>query len=99
MDALDPRLVGSCDRLVVVSGARASALQAAFCAVPVLRDAPAEIGLVMCSTAEDDAQRVASRLPWGLLAAIPSDPYLERDDFAVRGPTLRAVDRLIRACA
>jgi len=34
-----------------------------------------------------------------LLAAIPHDAYLADDSFAARGPTLRAVDALLRALA
>ncbi len=39
----------------------------------------------------------AGRLPWPLIAAVPHDPYLAKDEFASRAPTLRAIDKLIRA--
>lgn len=98
-DALDPHLVGSLDRLCVVTGTRAGQLQAAFCAEPLVRGLGVPIGLVTVGASEEDARRVASRLPWPLIAAVPSDPFLANDDFAVRAPTTRAVDVLIRACA
>ncbi len=98
-DAIDGHVVGSLDRLCVVTGTRAGQLQAAFCAAPLLRGLAVPIGLVAVGASEEDARRVAARLPWPLLAAIPSDPFLANDEFAVRGPTTRAVDALIRACA
>lgn len=96
-DALDPGVLGLLDRLCVVAGPRASQLQSAFCAVDLLRDAACRVGLVIVQAADEDAARIASRLPWPLLAAIPSDPFLAEDGFAARAPTMAAVDRLIRA--
>ncbi len=97
-DALDGGLLSSIDRLVVVVGPRAAQLQAAFCAVALLRDAPCPTGLVTVAAADADAERIAARLPWEHLAAIPFDAYLAADDLAARAPTMAAVDRLIRAC-
>lgn len=96
-DALDPALLATLDRLCVVGGARASQLQAAFCAIDLLRDAPCRVGFVTTQAGEEDASRIASRLPWSLLAAIPFDAYLADDGFAARAPTMAAIDRLIRA--
>lgn len=96
-DALDPALLGMLDRLCVVGGPRASQLQAAFCAVDLLRDAPCAVGFVATQATPEDAARIAARLPWPLLAAVPFDPYLAEDGFAARAPTMAAVDRLIRA--
>jgi hypothetical protein len=98
-DALDALVVGALDRLCVVTGTRAGQLQAAFCAEPLVRGLSAPIGLVTVCASDEDARRVASRLPWPLIGAIPFDPFLATDDFAVRAPTTRAVDALIRACA
>jgi hypothetical protein len=98
-DALDAALLAAIDRLCVVAGPRTAQLQAAFCSVPLLRDAPCTIGLVTVAAAEPDAERIASRLPWPHLAAIPGDPYLAADDLGARAPTLSAIDRLIHACA
>lgn len=98
-DALDPTILGSVDRLCVVTGPRAAQLQAAFCAVEMLRDVPCRVGLVTVQAADADAERIAARLPWPHLAAVPFDPYLADDGFAARAPTMAAIDRLIRACA
>lgn len=98
-DALDPSVLVAVERLCVVTGPRTSQLQAAFCAVPLLSAAPCAVGLVTVAAAEADAQRIASRLPWPHLAAIPADPYLAADDLGARAPTMSAIDRLIRACA
>lgn len=98
-DALDPTLLGTVGRLCVVAGPRTAQLQAAFCSVPLLREAPCAVGLVTVAAADPDAQRIASRLPWPHLASIPTDPYLATDDLGARAPTLSAIDRLIRACA
>lgn len=98
-DALDDTIVASLDWLCVICGPRVGQLQAAFCAVPLLRSAGCRTGLVLVGSSEADAAQVASRLPWPLLAAIPVDPYLAADDFAARAPTLRAIDVLIRGCA
>ena len=98
-DALDAGLLASLDRICVVTGQRSSQLQSSFCAVELLRDAPCRVGLVTTHAADEDASRIASRLPWPLLAAIPFDPYLADDAFAARAPTMAAIDRLIRALA
>lgn len=97
-DALDALVLGSLDRLCVVVGHRAAQLQAAFCAIPLLRDVTCSVGLVTVGVGADDAERIGSRLPWPHLAAIPFDAYLANDEFAARAPTMAAVDRLIRAC-
>ncbi|HEV8536101.1 MAG TPA: hypothetical protein VGR87_10355 [Candidatus Limnocylindria bacterium] len=96
-DALDPTILASLDRLCLVSGPRSSQLQAAFCAVPLLRASPCAVGLVVTGASEDDAARIAQRVGFPLLAAIPHDPYLADDAFAARGPTLRSIDSLLRA--
>jgi Mrp family chromosome partitioning ATPase len=98
-EALDATVLGSIDRLCVVTGPRTAQLQGAFCAVPLLDHAPCAVGLVTVAAAEGDAARIASRLPWPHLAALPLDPYLGADDLAARAPTLGAIDRLITACA
>ncbi|MBI2325533.1 MAG: hypothetical protein HYY42_02285 [Chloroflexi bacterium] len=98
-DALDAALLASVDRLCVVAGPRTSQLQAAFCSVPLLREVPCVVGLVTVAAVGSDAERIASRLPWPHLAAIPPDPYLAADDLGARAPTMAAIDRLIRACA
>lgn len=98
-DALDRAMLGTLDRLLIVAGPRASQLQAAFCAVPLLRDTPCALGLVVVGAADVDAERIASRLPWPHLGTIPNDPYLAADDLGARAPTMAAIDRLIRACA
>ncbi len=82
--------------LFVVTGPRASQLQAAFCAVPLLEHAPCAVGLVVVGADEDDARAIARRLPWRLVAAVGRDPYLEDDSFAVRAPIMRALDAIIR---
>ncbi|GAC1462892.1 MAG: hypothetical protein NVSMB8_14610 [Candidatus Limnocylindrales bacterium] len=96
-DGLDPAIVETLDRLCVVAGTRTAQLQAAFCAVPLLRGLRVPIGLVVVGAEQTDAARIADRLPWPLLAAVPADPFLAEDRFAARAPTLRAVDALIRA--
>lgn len=98
-DALEPVLLSSIDRLCVVAGPRVAQLQAVFCAVPLLREAPCPVGLVTVAVSEPDAERIAARLPWPHLASIPADPYLAADDLGARAPTMSAIDRLIRACA
>lgn len=98
-DALDRAVLSCLDRLCVVSGTRAAQLQATFCAVPLLRDAPCAVALVTVGAAPEDAERIASRLPWPHVGAIPTDPYLAADDLGARAPTMHAVDRLIAACA
>jgi len=96
-DALDPAILETLDQLCVVTGPRAAQLQAAFCAVPLLRGLVTPIGLVVVGVEDPDARRIADRLPWPLLAAVPADPFLADDRFAARATTLRAVDTLIRA--
>jgi len=95
-DGLDPRLLSRADRLCLVAGARASQLQAVFCALPLIRDAPCVVGLVVVGAAEEDAVLIAERAALPLLGAIPTDPYLADDQFATRAPTQRAIDTLIR---
>ena len=80
-------------------GARASQLQAVFCALALVHDVPCPAGLVVVGVAEDDAALVAERAGLPLLGAIPLDPYLAEDQFAARAPTLRAIDALIRRIA
>lgn len=99
MDALDDVVLRTVDRLCVVAGPRVSQLQAAFCAAALLRDRASALGAVIVGAADADAERIAGRLPWPLLAAVPADPYLAADGFAARAPTMAAIDRLIRACA
>lgn len=98
-DALDRDLLAAVDRLCVVVGGRVSQLQSAFCATSLLTEPPCRVGMATVAAAEDDARRIAARLPWPLWAAIPPDPYLADDTFAARAPTLRAVDALIRSLA
>jgi hypothetical protein len=98
-DSLDPAILSSLDRLCLVAGTRAAQLQAAFCAVPLLRRVPCAVGLVVVGSGDDDAVRIAERVGFPLLAAIPQDPYLADDTFAARAPTLRAIDALLRALA
>jgi MinD superfamily P-loop ATPase len=98
-DALDPAVLSALDRLCLVTGPRSAQLQAAFCAVPLLQRAPCAIGLVVVAAADEDAARIAERLGFPLLAAIPHDAYLGDDSFAARAGTLRAVDSLLRALA
>jgi hypothetical protein len=82
-----------------IGAARAAQLQAAFCAVPLLRTVPCATGLVVVGAGIEDAARVAERIELPLLAAIPGDPFLAEDTFAARAPTLRAIDDLLRALA
>lgn len=98
-DCLDGGLLSRIDRLCVVAGARASQLQAVFCALPLVRSAPCPAGLVVVGAAEEDAALIAERAALTLLGAIPTDPYLADDQFATRAPTLRAIDVLIRRIA
>lgn len=98
-EALDRAILASIDRLCVVVGPRASQLQAGFCAVPLTADLPCEVSLVTVGASDPDAERIAARLPWRHLAAIPADPYLAADDLGARAPTMLAIDRLIRSCA
>jgi Mrp family chromosome partitioning ATPase len=94
--SLDVGLLARIDRLCIVAGARASQLQAVFCALPLVRDAPCQAGLVVVGADEEDAALIAERAALPLLGAIPTDPYLADDQFATRAPTLRAIDALIR---
>jgi hypothetical protein len=98
-DGLDAGLLSRTDRLCVVAGARASQLQAVFCALALVRDAPCPAGLVIVGAADEDAALIAERAGLPLLGAIPTDPYLADDQFATRAPTLRAIDALIRRIA
>jgi MinD-like ATPase involved in chromosome partitioning or flagellar assembly len=98
-DGLDAGLLSRLDRLCVVTGPRASQLQALFCALPLIREAPCPAGLVVIGTADDDAALIAERAGLVLLGAIPEDAYLAEDQFATRAPTLRAIDALIRRIA
>lgn len=96
-DALDVTVVARLTRLCVVAGARASQLQAVFAARQILSALPCPLGLVVVGVEAEDAALIASRVKLPLVGAVPSDPYLARDDFAARAPTMRAIDRLIRA--
>ncbi|GAC1702548.1 MAG: hypothetical protein NVS9B6_18890 [Candidatus Limnocylindrales bacterium] len=96
-DALDPAVIDMLGNLCIVAGPRAAQLQAAFCAVPLLRRLAVPIGLVIVGVEDADGRRIAERLPWPLLAAVPADPFLAEDRFAARMSTLRAIDALIRA--
>jgi Mrp family chromosome partitioning ATPase len=96
-DALDRALLETLGLLCLVTGPRTSQLQAAFCAIDLLREVPCRVGLVTSQVSDEDAPRIAARLPWPLIASIPADPYLAEDGFAARAPTIAAVDRLIRA--
>jgi Mrp family chromosome partitioning ATPase len=97
--ALDAGVLALMDHLCVVAGPRSSQLQAAFCSVPLLRDAPCRVGLVLVGVEDADASRISARLPWPCLGSIPADPYLADDGFAARAPTMAAIDRLIKALA
>ena len=99
VEALDADVLAVADRLCLVIGTNVAQLQAAFCAVPILEGIGTRVGVVVVGSEGDDAARVAARLPWPLLAAIPADPFLGRDEFATRGPTVRAIDTLIRSVA
>ena len=95
--ALDDPITRTLTRLVMVTAGSASQLQAAFCARPLLRDIRPPVGLVVTGVAHEDAMLIASRVGLPLLAAIPEDAYLARDEFAARAPTMRAIDALLRA--
>jgi CO dehydrogenase nickel-insertion accessory protein CooC1 len=96
VEALDGDVLGAIDRLCVVVGPTVGQLQAAFCSVPLLERC-AVAGSVVVGATEDDAARIAARLPWRLLASVPRDPFLAADEFATRAPTLRSIDALIRS--
>lgn len=96
-DAIDPPVVVGLTRLVLVTGGRASQLQAAFCARDLLRTRPLAAGVVVVGVERADAELIATRIGLPLLGAIPHDAFLARDEFAARAPTMRAVDELIRS--
>jgi MinD-like ATPase involved in chromosome partitioning or flagellar assembly len=96
-EALDAAIVSCLTRVCVVGGPRASQLQAVFSSRPLLHTLPCATGLVVVGVEEDYAALIASRAQLSLLGAVPADPYLARDDFAARAPTMRSIDRLIRA--
>jgi len=96
-EALDLNITSRLTRLCVIAGSRASQLQALFCSRDPLRAVPCAVGLAVVGTERDDARLIASRTPLPLWAAVPEDPYLARDEFAARAPTMRAIDDLIRA--
>jgi Mrp family chromosome partitioning ATPase len=98
-EALDSDVLAGVDLLCVAVGSSVSGLQAAFCAAPLLEGIGCRIGAVIVGAAADDAARIAARLPWPLLASVPRDPFLAGDEFAVRAPTARALDPLIRSVA
>lgn len=95
-EALDPDVLGVVDRLCIPVGPAIAQLQAAFCSGGVLERRPVT-GAIVIGATEDDAARIARRLPWPLLACVPHDPYLAADEFATRAPTLRSIDAVIRA--
>jgi len=96
VEALDDDLLGVIDHLCIVVGPTVAQLQAAFCSVPVL-ERVAVSGTVVVGAGDEDAVRIASRLPWRSLASVPRDPFLAADEFAARGPTIRSIDALIRS--
>jgi Mrp family chromosome partitioning ATPase len=99
VEALDPDVLVAMDRVCLVVGPSVAQLQAAFCAVPMLEGCGTRVALVVVGAEPDDAARIAARLPWPLLAAIPRDPFLAEDEFATRLPTVRAIDGLVRGLA
>ncbi|HEX9495235.1 MAG TPA: hypothetical protein VGA38_05705 [Candidatus Limnocylindria bacterium] len=98
-EALDGDVVAALDLLCVVVGPSVSQLQAAFCSAALLEGIGTRIGAVVVNAAPEDAARIGSRLPWPVLACVPRDPFLAGDEFAVRAPTARALDPLIRSVA
>lgn len=96
-DALDDAVLSRLTHLCVVGGGRASQLQATFCARSLLRRVTCRVGLVAVGVDSEDAALIASRVSMPLLASIPHDEFLARDEFAARATTMRAVDALIRA--
>jgi Mrp family chromosome partitioning ATPase len=96
-DALDTAVLARLTRLFIVTGGRASQLQALFCAKPLVVAVACDVGLVVVGQASEDARLIASRVALPLYAAVPHDAFLARDEFAARAPTMRAVDDLIRA--
>jgi hypothetical protein len=95
-DALDAAVVSRLTRLCVVAGGRASQLQGLFCAKSLLTSVACAAGVVVVGEAPEDAALIAARAELALLGAIPNDPYLAKDEFATRAPTMRAIDALIR---
>jgi Mrp family chromosome partitioning ATPase len=96
-DALEPLLIARLTRLCIVTGARASQLQALFCGRAPVSSLPCAAGVIVVGAAPEDAALIARRADLPLLGAVPDDPFLARDDFAVRGPTIRAIDAVIRS--
>jgi MinD-like ATPase involved in chromosome partitioning or flagellar assembly len=96
-DALDPDVTRELTRLCVVTGGRASQLQAAFCARELLRPLRIAMGIAVVGVEREDAELIAARAQLPLLGAIPHDAFLARDEFAARAPTMRAVDALVRS--
>ena len=96
-DALDEAVIAGLTRICLVTGGRASQLQAAFCARDLLRMRRVVAGLVVVGLEQADAELVGARIAMPLLGAIPHDAFLARDDFAARAPTMRAIDALIRS--
>jgi len=98
-EALDTDVLAEVDRLCVVVGPSVAQLQSAFCAVPLLGSRSTGVAVVVVGADESDASRIAARLPWLYVGAIPRDPFLANDEFATRAPTLRAIDQVIRGLA
>ncbi len=96
-DGLDGSVLASLTHLCVVTGGRAAQLQATFCARALLQRVGCRLGLVAVDVDGEDAALIASRAALPLLAAIPHDEFLGRDEFAARAPTMRAIDALMRA--
>ncbi len=95
-EALDADVLGVVDQLCVVVGPTVAQLQAAFCSASLI-ERSSVTGAVVIGASDDDASRIAGRLPWPLLASVPRDPFLAADEFATRAPTLKSIDALIRA--
>lgn len=95
-ESLDHDVLSSVDRLCVVVGPTVAQLQAAFCSIGALERVTVA-GSVVVGAGDDDATRIAGRLPWPLLGAVPRDPFLAADEFAIRAATQRTIDALIRA--
>lgn len=96
-DALDAAVLAGLTCLCVVTGGRASQLQAAFCARDLLRTFPVRTGVAVVGVQPADAELIGRRIGLPLLGAVPHDAFLARDEFAARAPTMRAVDGLIRS--
>lgn len=95
-DALDTELIRGLNRLCVVTGGRASQLQALFCGRDQLRHVPCAVGLAVVGVEAADASLIAARAELPLLGHVAHDDYLARDEFAARAPTMRSIDGLIR---